>query len=118
MTHKFAATIRVLLSNDGRKAIPDGNDLCGYYRSVLLFAGDEREARSVLEKSVEKDGEIDWANSELVEVRKTAFDWIRMLGGHRVIRRDGRGFFPFEEQETAEDDSGIIGWRMGKEKNT
>jgi len=111
MNQKFAATIRVLLSSNHDHPLPTGDDLCGYYRSVLLYADDHDEARSLLEMHV-NDGEIDWSNSELVKVEKGVFDWIRMVKGRRIIRQSGRAFFPFEDTKRGQADDASIGWRM------
>ncbi|MFZ1219934.1 MAG: hypothetical protein WAO00_11620 [Chthoniobacterales bacterium] len=112
MIRKFEATIRVLLSNDRRQAFPPSGEICGYYRSVLLYAGDNREARSLLGQRVGNDGEIDWSKSELVEVKRNAVDWIRILCGNHFIRESGRAFFPFEDAEQRETRDTAIGWRM------
>ena len=111
---KYSGTIRVILPEDRG---PDDSslhstsrDLCGYYRSISVYAPSEDDAVIALDNSV-VDGHIDWSKSDLVEVKRETLDWIRMLAGRRVIQESGRAFFPFEETDGGEDS---VGWVMKK----
>lgn len=111
---KYHGTIRVILPQNREPGHPSSSidpDLCGYYRSVSVYAHTDSDATSLLERYV-VDGQIDWSNSDLTEVKKELRDWFRIVAGRRVIHESGRAFFPFEDITENDNDGSPVAWRM------
>ena len=108
---KYHGTIRVILPQNREPGHPSSSidpDLCGYYRSISAYAHTDSDATSLLERCV-VDGQIDWSNSDIAEVKKGPLDWFRMLNGPRVLHESGRAFFPFEDDTRNDSDKNSVG---------
>jgi hypothetical protein len=115
---KYSGILRVILPENrlarGSSLFASDPDVHGYYRNVSVYAPSESQAVKVVSDNT-VDGDIDWSQSDLSEVKKNALDWFRILLGFRVLHDSGRAFFPLDEIK--DDQNDIIGWRTLRKKH-